>query len=138
MGRKDCRGLRLAATAQATLLASSSPLFIDGSSGSGYFPSMENIEMFYRPVPDLAKALDYYCNVLGWDEHWREGDTTAAVSPADGKVTLMLDVSTSDSDAPGPILSVDDVRSWVRRSEGEADSPGGASADPRRLVGKLG
>lgn len=101
---------------------------------------MENIEMFYQPVPELNTALDYYCKVLGWDEHWREGETTAAVSPVNGNVTLMLDVSTSDSDAPGPILTVDDVQSWVEKRRAQlvgleepAQIPGGwwaSFADP--------
>ena len=29
--------------------------------------------MLYLPVPDLAKALAFYRDGLGWAEVWREG-----------------------------------------------------------------
>jgi len=74
---------------------------------------MEQIEMVYVPVPDLPQALAHYRDALGWTELWREGETTAAIGPRGGQVTLMLDLDTDGSSAAGPMLSVDDVRSWI-------------------------
>ena len=36
-------------------------------------------DMLYLPVPDLAKALAFYRDGLGWAEAWREGETTAGL-----------------------------------------------------------
>lgn len=71
--------------------------------------------MFYLPVPNLQQALDHYRDRLGWTELWREGESTAAIGPAGGEVTLMLDVSDDDASMAGPMLTVDSVKDWVEQ-----------------------
>jgi len=79
---------------------------------------METIKMYYQPVPDLDQALEFYCGELGRVEQWREGHNTAAVAPVGSSSGLMLDVSTADTDKPGPILRVENVRKWLQQRSG--------------------
>jgi predicted enzyme related to lactoylglutathione lyase len=78
-----------------------------------YGQRMASIDLFYLPVPDLTAALAYYRDTLGWQESWREGDTTAALTPPGGGAQLMIDVDTQGDARPGPIVVVDDARSWI-------------------------
>jgi catechol 2,3-dioxygenase-like lactoylglutathione lyase family enzyme len=37
------------------------------------------LTFFYLPVADLKEALALYRDTLGWQEAWREGDTTTSL-----------------------------------------------------------
>lgn len=67
------------------------------------------LTFLYHPVIDLEKAVGFYRDVLGWDEAWREGETTAAFAIPDSTVQVMLDVSDSDEGGPCGFYEVDDV-----------------------------
>lgn len=80
---------------------------------------MATVSFFYVPVPELAPALTFYRDTLGWTEGWREGDHTVALTMPGVEVQLMVDVDTERVGRPGPMLLVDDVRTWIdeRRAE---------------------
>jgi catechol 2,3-dioxygenase-like lactoylglutathione lyase family enzyme len=73
---------------------------------------MSNVEFLYLPVPDLAKALAFYRDTLGWTEAWREGETTVSLKMPGGHLQLMIDHDEDGTFRPGPVVSVDDVRAW--------------------------
>lgn len=73
---------------------------------------MKQLVALYVPVPDLPKALAFYRDTLGWKELWREGDTTAGLQVPGTDTFLMLDVDVEGAARSGPILGVDDVRSY--------------------------
>ena len=41
---------------------------------------MSKVEFLYLPVPELAPALAFYRDKLGWTEGWREGDHTVSLA----------------------------------------------------------
>jgi catechol 2,3-dioxygenase-like lactoylglutathione lyase family enzyme len=63
----------------------------------------------YHPVKDLTEALAFYRDELGWDEAWREGDSTIAMKIPDSDVQVMLD--SSDSDGSGDASGFYEVKS---------------------------
>jgi catechol 2,3-dioxygenase-like lactoylglutathione lyase family enzyme len=68
----------------------------------------------YHPVKDLPSALAFYRDGLGWDEAWREGDTTVAMQIPGSEVQVMLD--SSDPDSPlgaSGFYEVEDVDRFV-------------------------
>jgi catechol 2,3-dioxygenase-like lactoylglutathione lyase family enzyme len=65
----------------------------------------------YTPVPDLAEALTFYRDTLGWEEAWREGTTTVAFQLPDTEVQFMIDQVT-DGSRPGPVFLVDSVKDF--------------------------
>ena len=65
------------------------------------------LEFWYAPVADLPASLTFYRDTLGWEEAWREGETTASLKLPGTDVQLMLDVSTEY--VAGPIFFVDRV-----------------------------
>jgi len=73
---------------------------------------MTNVEFLYLPVDDLEKALGFYRDTLGWSEAWREGATTASLRMPGDHLQLMLDQVENGSHRPGPVVLVDDVRTW--------------------------
>jgi len=83
----------------------------------------------YQPVDDLPAAVAFYRDVLGLDEAWREGESTAAFRLPGTEVELMLDVPPGDGPewTAGGFYAVDSVNAfmakhpgikWVRRSHG--------------------
>lgn len=69
------------------------------------------LEFWYAPVSDLTAALALYRDRLGWEEAWREGDTTASLKLPGTDVQLMLDAAGGYSTA-GPIFTVGSVREF--------------------------
>lgn len=65
------------------------------------------LEFVYTPVKDMRAALALYRGTLGFEEAWREGETTTSLKLPGSDVQLMLDV-TPDL-APGPVFVVDSV-----------------------------
>jgi predicted enzyme related to lactoylglutathione lyase len=79
------------------------------------------LEFWYAPTSDLSAALTLYRDQLGWNEAWREGDTTVSLQLPDTNVQLMLDkVDGAGSAArPGPFFVVDSVAEFsAGRPEG--------------------
>ncbi|MFT3834238.1 MAG: hypothetical protein QM711_13095 [Micropruina sp.] len=75
------------------------------------------LEFFYVPTSDLPATLALYRDSFGFNELWREGETTAGLSAPDGNVNVMLDVDPEA--ASGPLFSVDLVADF------HANRPGG-------------
>jgi catechol 2,3-dioxygenase-like lactoylglutathione lyase family enzyme len=74
---------------------------------------MSNIEFLYLPVRSLDQALAFYRDTLGWPEAWREGETTASLKMPGEHLQLMIDeVDAGDPLRPGPVVTVDDVKTW--------------------------
>jgi catechol 2,3-dioxygenase-like lactoylglutathione lyase family enzyme len=65
----------------------------------------------YTPVRDLPQALAFYRDTLGWEESWREGDTTVALQLPGTDVEVMLDQVDDDS-RPGPVFVVESVKDF--------------------------
>lgn len=65
----------------------------------------------YIPVQDMATALAFYRDTLGWPEAWREGDSTVALQIPDSDVQVML--TTDWLDQPGPMYLVPSVANFL-------------------------
>jgi predicted enzyme related to lactoylglutathione lyase len=74
---------------------------------------MSTVGFYYLPVPELAPALAFYRDALGWTEGWREGDHTVALEMPGVTAQLMIDVDPERVGRPGPMLVVEDVRTWI-------------------------
>ena len=91
------------------------------------------LEFLYAPTRDLAAALALYRDELGWEEAWREGDTTVSLKLPGTDVQLMLDATVPDGGGTfGPIFVLDDAKQFFAnrpaalRADGEPDEiPGG-------------
>ena len=69
------------------------------------------LEFLYMPTRDLSPALALYRDGLGWQEAWREGESTVSLTLPGTEVQLMLDAN--DPDAPvGPLFVVDSVETF--------------------------
>jgi catechol 2,3-dioxygenase-like lactoylglutathione lyase family enzyme len=68
------------------------------------------LEFWYAPVTDLAAALALYRDRLGWEEAWREGESTVSLKLPGTDVQLMLDAGGQLS--AGPIFFVDSVQDF--------------------------
>lgn len=90
----------------------------------------------YQPVDDLTASVAFYRDVLGLDESWREGETTAAFKLPGTEIELMLDVPPGDGPEwkAGGFFAVDSVDKFLAEHPdincvGEViDIPGGRSA----------
>lgn len=92
------------------------------------------LEFLYAPTSDLDAALALYRDGLGWQEAWREGESTVTLTLPGTEVKLMLDASGPDAKS-GPIFVVDNVRDFhsgrpsaLRSTEGPEAIPGGFMA----------
>ena len=90
------------------------------------------LEFLYAPTRDLPAALALYRDELGWEEAWREGDSTVSLKLPGTDVQLMLVAAEPDDGAFGPIFVLDDVnrffaeRPAALRASGEPEEiPGG-------------
>ena len=69
------------------------------------------LEFLYAPTRDLQASLALYRGELGWDEAWREGDSTITLKVPGSDVQLMLDATDDTAEAAfGPVFVVDDVK----------------------------
>lgn len=69
------------------------------------------LEFLLIPTTDLAGSLALYRDGLGWEEVWREGESTVVLAMPGTDVKLMLDAN--DPEAPsGPLFIVDAVQSF--------------------------
>jgi catechol 2,3-dioxygenase-like lactoylglutathione lyase family enzyme len=76
------------------------------------------LAFFYLPVADLKQALALYRDTLGWEESWREGDTTTSLRLPGTEVELMV-VTDDGSTTPGPVFQVDSVQEFHARHRDE-------------------
>lgn len=89
-------------------------------------------EMVYTPVSDLVAALAFYRDRLGWQEVWREGESTVALQLPGSDVVMMLDVS---QDPAGPMFVVDSFNDWRARHGAELDWRVGPMEIPGGMLG---
>lgn len=89
------------------------------------------LEFLYTPVTDLKAALALYRDALGWEEAWREGDSTVSLKLPGTDVQLMLDEAESGQGV-GPMFVVDSVERFhaerpaeLRAREEPQEIPGG-------------
>jgi predicted enzyme related to lactoylglutathione lyase len=72
------------------------------------------LEFLYAPTRDLPAALALYRDELGWDEAWREGESTVSLKVPGSDVQLMLDAIDADAATGfGPVFVVDDVKRFT-------------------------
>jgi predicted enzyme related to lactoylglutathione lyase len=90
------------------------------------------LEFLYTPTRDLQASLALYRDELGWEEAWREGDSTVSLKLPGSEVQLMLDATEDDAGgAYGPLFVVDDVRRF------NAQRPRGlrVTSEPQEIPG---
>ncbi|GAA1704910.1 hypothetical protein GCM10009792_25990 [Microcella alkalica] len=68
------------------------------------------LSYLFTPVTDLELAAAFYRDSLGWEEVWREGDTTIAFAAPTGEVQVMLDTTPWPA---GPMYLVPDLEDWL-------------------------
>jgi predicted enzyme related to lactoylglutathione lyase len=91
------------------------------------------LEFLHVPARDLPAALALYRDEFGWEEAWREGESTVSLKLPGTDVQLMLVAEEHDGGgALGPIFVVDDVKRFFAerpaalRAKGEPEEiPGG-------------
>ena len=88
------------------------------------------LEFLYMPTRDLSAALALYRDGLGWQEAWREGESTVSLTLPGTEVQLMLDASDPDA-AFGPIFVVDNVHDFHTGRPSELQ----ISAEPEAIPG---
>ena len=88
------------------------------------------LEFLLVPTRDLKSALGLYRDELGWQEAWREGESTVSLALPGTEVQLMLDANDPNA-ASGPIFVVENVRAFHERR------PSGlrASMEPEAIPG---
>lgn len=68
------------------------------------------LNFLYHPVENLEKSVVFYRDVLGWDEAWRMGETTAAMTIPDSEITVMLDIGDPyEHGSSSGFFQVDDI-----------------------------
>ena len=70
------------------------------------------LSYLFAPVTDLEAAAAFYRDVLGWEEAWREGETTIAFAAPEGDAQVMLDTTEWPA---GPMYLVPDLAAWLAR-----------------------
>jgi predicted enzyme related to lactoylglutathione lyase len=75
------------------------------------------LEFMYLPTQDLEGALALYRDTLGFDELWREGDTTVGLGTGT-EVALMIDAAPTPGWGAGPIFITDDVKAFHAKHDG--------------------
>jgi catechol 2,3-dioxygenase-like lactoylglutathione lyase family enzyme len=88
------------------------------------------LEFVYLPAQDLAGALAFYRDGLGFDELWREGEHTVGLAIPGSETVLMVDAAAAPDWGPGPIFGVERVDEWLDGRELDVflppfDIPGG-------------
>jgi catechol 2,3-dioxygenase-like lactoylglutathione lyase family enzyme len=90
------------------------------------------LEFLYTPTRDLQASLALYRDELGWEEAWREGESTVSLKVPGSDVQLMLDVVEDNAgSAFGPVFVLDDLR----RFEAERPPRLRATSEPQEIPG---
>jgi catechol 2,3-dioxygenase-like lactoylglutathione lyase family enzyme len=89
------------------------------------------LEFLNVPPRDLQASLALYRDELGWEEAWREGDSTVSLRLPGSDVPLMLVAGDGAESAFGPLFVLDDVRRF------NAQRPRGlrVTAEPQEIPG---
>lgn len=92
------------------------------------------LEFLYAPTTDLQESLALYRDGLGWEEAWREGESTVSLQMPGTDVQLMLDLvedPQGPDSRPGPVFVVDSVARFA------ADRPAGmrVRTEPYQIPG---
>jgi predicted enzyme related to lactoylglutathione lyase len=88
------------------------------------------LEFLYAPTRDLGAALALYRDELGWEEAWREGETTVSLKLPGTDVQLMLDAN-DPGGAFGPIFITDDAKGFYAKRPAAL----GANGEPDEIPG---
>lgn len=88
------------------------------------------LEFLYAPTRDLQAALALYRDTFGWQEAWREGESTISLQIPGTEVQLMLDRSKNDVGF-APMFVVDSVERF------RAERPSGLTehGEPQDIPG---
>ncbi|WP_421385325.1 VOC family protein [Bacillus salacetis] len=70
----------------------------------------------YHPVANLKESLKYYRETLGFEEAWREGEHTVALSLPDSDVRLLIEEDEKDL-AAGGVFLVDSVDQFFKENK---------------------
>lgn len=70
----------------------------------------------YHPVKDLNESLTFYQDTLGFEEAWREGEHTVALSLPGSDVKLLIEDDEQDLSAGGVFL-VDSVDTFFKENK---------------------
>jgi catechol 2,3-dioxygenase-like lactoylglutathione lyase family enzyme len=90
------------------------------------------LEFLYTPTRDLQASLALYRDELGWEEAWREGESTVSLKVPGSDVQLMLDaVEDNAGSAFGPVFVLDDLR----RFDAERPRRLRATSEPEEIPG---
>jgi len=74
----------------------------------------------YLPVRDLKAARDYYRDVLGLEETWREGEIGCAFALPGSTVQLMLMLADEgNTDTAGMVFKVENVDKFYEEQQGK-------------------
>jgi predicted enzyme related to lactoylglutathione lyase len=90
------------------------------------------LEFLYTPTRDLQASLALYRDELGWEEAWREGDSTVSLKVPGSDVQLMLDATDAGTEgAFGPVFVLDDLQRF------HAQHPQGlrVTSEPQEIPG---
>jgi catechol 2,3-dioxygenase-like lactoylglutathione lyase family enzyme len=89
------------------------------------------LEFLCVPTRDLQASLALYRDELGWEEAWREGDSTVSLKHPGSDVQLMLVAGDGAESAFGPLFVLDDVQRF------DAERPRGlrVTAEPEEIPG---
>jgi catechol 2,3-dioxygenase-like lactoylglutathione lyase family enzyme len=74
------------------------------------------LAFIYYPVADLGTALRFYRDELGFEEAWREGQSTAGLKMPGTEVRIMLDVDPVERRSGG-VFQVDSVDTFYAEHE---------------------
>lgn len=71
------------------------------------------LELVWTPTGNIKESARFYRDVLGWEEAWREGETTMAFRMPGTEIQLMVDTDSSGL-KPGPFFRVDSVDAFYQ------------------------
>jgi catechol 2,3-dioxygenase-like lactoylglutathione lyase family enzyme len=76
------------------------------------------LTFIYLPVPDMTAARNFYRDILGFEEAWRQGEDSCAFKLPGTDVQLMLTVtSVNPSARAGAVFHVPSVASFYQERQ---------------------
>jgi hypothetical protein len=91
------------------------------------------LEFLNVPTRDPQASVALYRDELGWEEAWREGDSTVSLRLPGSDVQLMLVAGDGAESAFGPLFVLDDGPAIQCPAPRWTPGDSGAAGDPRRL-----
>jgi predicted enzyme related to lactoylglutathione lyase len=77
------------------------------------------LHFIYQPAEDFKASLAFYRDTLGWEEAWREGESTAAFRIPGNEVQILLDKDPREAQVSGPMFLVDSVDEFYQQNAGK-------------------